>query len=54
VTHIGPLARLSGHVFAVAATEAPGASSRALLQEAGYSAGEIDALVARGVVGDGK
>lgn len=54
VTHIGPLAQLSGHEFAVAATESPGASSRALLQEVGYSAGEIDALVARGVVGDGK
>ncbi len=50
VTHVGPLAQISGHAFSVAPTERPGASSRALLEQAGYSANEIDALIATGVV----
>lgn len=54
VTHIGPLARMSGLGFAVAPTEAPGASSRALLREAGYSTAEIDALVAEGALAEAK
>jgi crotonobetainyl-CoA:carnitine CoA-transferase CaiB-like acyl-CoA transferase len=54
VTHVGPLAQMRGLGFAVAPTEAPGASSRALLQEAGYSTAQIDALVASGALAEAK
>jgi crotonobetainyl-CoA:carnitine CoA-transferase CaiB-like acyl-CoA transferase len=52
VTHVGPLAQIGGHAFAVAATETAGASSRTVLKEAGYSDSEIDALIAADVVGE--
>jgi alpha-methylacyl-CoA racemase len=54
VTHIGPLARMTGLGFAVAPTEAPGTSSRALLQQAGYSTSDIDALIAGGALAEAK
>jgi crotonobetainyl-CoA:carnitine CoA-transferase CaiB-like acyl-CoA transferase len=50
VTHVGPLAQLTDHEFTPRAAPAAGQHTRELLREAGFSAGEIDALLARGVV----
>jgi len=50
VTEIGPLARMSGHALRCEPAPRAGQHSRALLAELGLTTGEINALLADGIV----
>jgi crotonobetainyl-CoA:carnitine CoA-transferase CaiB-like acyl-CoA transferase len=52
VTHVGPLAQLTDHEFTVRAAPSAGQHTRDLLRELGYSADEIDAMLASGAARD--
>jgi crotonobetainyl-CoA:carnitine CoA-transferase CaiB-like acyl-CoA transferase len=50
ITHVGPLAQMTEHAFAVRPAPAPGAHTRELLRELGFDDRAIAALVASGAV----